>query len=470
MKEKIYLYYTNDLHSDFSQWPRTAGYLKNLKKKREIRNDAYFLVDAGDHMDRVHPISEAFMGKANVQLMNEVGYDIVTLGNNEGITLSHDDLYQLYNDAAFDVVCANLKHMKEQPPNWLLESKIVQTKSGISIGFIGLSAPFNAFYELLGWHLTVPSEELEKQLQKLKGKTDVIVLLSHLGITEDQELARKYAEIDVIIGGHTHHLLRTGEYVNNSVITAAGKHCKYVGEVILTWDHEEKKLNHKEAYTTDVSDYPYDPDTEKMLSGLQAEADKSLDEIAVTLDEPLEVHWFKHTPIMQSLTDTVKDWTKADCALLNAGLLMDHFPSGNVTYGDLHRICPHPINPVVVKLRGDELMEVIRASFKSDFMELKLKGFGFRGEVIGRMHFAGLDVATKIQEDGYELVTEAVFNNGAPIDRDRNYLVATADTFTFGRLLPEIARSEVKQYFLPEFLRDLLGDALQSFINKPKST
>lgn len=207
-----------------------------------------------------------------------------------------------------------------------------------------------------------------------------------------------------------------------------------------------------------------------MLSGLQAEADKRLDEIAVTLDEPLEVHWFKHTPIMQALTESVKAWTKADCALLNAGLLMDHFPSGNVTYGDLHRICPHPINPVVVKLRGDELMEVIRASFKSDFMELKLKGFGFRGEVIGRMHFAGLDVATKIQEDGYELVTEAVFNNGAPIDRDKNYLVATADTFTFGRLLPEIARSEVKQYFLPEFLRDLLGDALQSFINKPKST
>ncbi len=463
MEEKIYLYYTNDLHSNFSQWPRTAGYLKDMKKKREKRNETYFLVDAGDHMDRVHPISEAFMGKANVQLMNEVGYDIVTIGNNEGITLSQDDLYHLYDTAAFDIVCANLKHMKENPPAWLLESKVIQTKSDVHIGFIGLSAPFNAFYELLGWHLTIPSEELEKQLQKLEGKTDIIILVSHLGITEDQELARRFSEIDVIIGGHTHHLLRTGEYVNHAIITAAGKYCMFAGEVILTWDHHKKQLIHKEAYTMDISDYPIDHATENMLSVLQKEADEKLGEVAATLYEPLEVNWFKNTPVMQEFTNTIKAWTKADVALLNAGLLMDQFPSGAVTYADLHRICPHPINPVVVKLRGDELIEVIRASFKKDFMELKLQGFGFRGEVIGRMQFSGLEVTAKVQEDGDEIVTEAVLSNGAAIDRNKSYLVATADIFTFGRLLPQVAKSEVKQYFLPEFLRDLLVETLKQF-------
>jgi 2',3'-cyclic-nucleotide 2'-phosphodiesterase (5'-nucleotidase family) len=462
MKENIYLYYTNDLHSHFEQWPRTAGYLKTMKARRQVREDTNYLIDVGDHMDRVHPISEAFMGKANVKLMNELGYDVVTIGNNEGITLSHEDLYELYDEAEFDVVVSNLKHMEEKPPSWLLESKVIESSSGVRIGILGLTAPFNAFYELLGWHLTEAHDELKQQISRLKDKTDVIVLLSHLGITEDQGIARNFPEIDIIIGGHTHHLLRTGEYVNQTLLTAAGKNCMFVGEVVLTWDHDQKKLVSKEAYATDVSDVPKDLDTEMLVNELSLAADDKLSEVVVKLDKPLAVSWFKDTPIMQRLTDTLKSWTNADAALLNNGLFLDEFPSGEVTYADLHRICPHPINPVVVELRGDELIEVIRASFQKEFMELKLKGFGFRGEVIGRMQFSGLNVETTFQKNGYEVVNEVTFSDGTEVRKDKVYRIATADTFTFGRLLPEIARSELKQYYLPEFLRDLLVDTLRN--------
>ena len=66
--------------------------------------------------------------------------------------------------------------------------------------------------------------------------------------------------------------------------------------------------------------------------------------------EPIEVHWFKETAIMQSLTDELLSWTKADAAMLNAGLLLDSLDKGVITYKDVHRICPHPINPCVVIL------------------------------------------------------------------------------------------------------------------------
>ncbi len=164
---------------------------------------------------------------------------------------------------------------------------------------------------------------------------------------------------------------------------------------------------------------------------------------------------------MQELTDTIRMWTDADAALLNAGLLLGALPKGPITYGDVHRICPHPINPVVVQLKGDELIEVIRASLKRDFMEFELKGFGFRGEVIGRMLFSGLSINIRTNPDGTEAVTEVTFSDGTPVDKQKTYRIATADTFTFGRLLPEIAKSEKKDYFLPEFLRDLLLETLK---------
>ncbi|WP_373893230.1 bifunctional UDP-sugar hydrolase/5'-nucleotidase [Virgibacillus sp. CBA3643] len=460
MQEKLYFYYTNDLHSNFDQWPRVAGFLKEAKASREAANESCWIIDIGDHVDRVHPIAEAFMGKANVTLMNDVGYDLATLGNNEGITLAHDDLFHLYDDADFQVVCANLHSMDDEEPDWLQPTVKIQSIGGVKVGVIGLTAPFNAFYELLDWHVAPPYKTLEKYVERLKRSTDIIVLLSHLGLNEDQEIARRFEAIDVIIGGHTHHLLRTGEFVNNTVITAAGKHCSFAGEVILTWDHARQELVKKEAYTTDITHLAKDMQTEQRLFELEERADEILAEKVVHITSPIEIRWFKDTKIMQELTNTLKDWTKADCAMLNSGLLLDQLPKGDVTYKDIHRICPHPINPVVVELSGDELLEMIRGAFTKDFMELKLNGFGFRGEVLGRMLFSGLDVETDMRETGEEYVRDVTFQ-GYPLESDRIYTVATADTFTFGRLLPEIAKSETKRYFLPEFLRDLLADTLR---------
>src|SRR5690625_1465642 len=181
------------------------------------------------------------MGKANIELLNEADYDVVTLGNNEGITLAHEDLYHLYDHADFNVVCANLTSLKDNP-TWLYPFTYRESASGIRIGIIGLTAPFNDFYKLLDWNVGAPIQTLERHIEKLKESTDIITLLSHLGINEDLEIARRFSDIDLIICGHTHHLLRTGEQINNTLITAAGKHCSYVGEVILTWDHEKKQL------------------------------------------------------------------------------------------------------------------------------------------------------------------------------------------------------------------------------------
>lgn len=462
MEEKLYFYYTNDLHSDFDQWPRVVTYLKESRELRSKRGELNWTIDIGDHVDRSHPITEASMGRANIKLLNDAGYDFVTIGNNEGITISHQDLYHLYDEAAFKVICANLHSTDNMQPPWLRPTVKIETDNGVKIGVIGLTAPFNAFYELLDWHVSSEFEILDKYVKELEQSVDIIVVMSHLGITVDQEIARRYDAVDVIIGGHTHHLFRSGEYVNNAVITAAGKHCAYIGEVILTWDHEQRKLVKKEAYTTDITHLEKDAVTEQTLHAMQKEADSLLGETVVHIDSPMEVNWYEDTPIMQELTNTVKEWTKADAAMLNNGLLLDSIPAGIVTFKDIHRICPHPINPVVVDLKGNELMEVIRASLTKEFMQRELKGFGFRGKVLGRMMFAGLDVETAFHKNGEEYVKRVLLENGQPIDPEHTYYVATADTFTFGRLLPEVAKSDSKHYFVPEFLRDLLAQTLRA--------
>ncbi|HEX6594724.1 MAG TPA: bifunctional UDP-sugar hydrolase/5'-nucleotidase, partial [Bacillota bacterium] len=409
----------------------------------------------------MNPIAEAFMGKANVQLMNDAGYDFATIGNNEGITLPHDDLFHLYDEADFQVACTNLHSLTDEEPTWLRRTIEIESPTGIKIGIIGLTAPFNDFYELLHWHVSSPYEALEKHVSQLKKRADLIILMSHLGINEDRAIARKFKDIDVIIGGHTHHLLRSGEYVNETLLTAGGKYCAYVGEVILTWDHEKKQLHKKEAYTTDVTHMDRDAVTEQTIQRLTDQARERLSKTVVQIKQPIQVSWFSSTKIMHELTQTVREWTGAECAMLNSGLLLDHFPAGTITYEDVHRICPHPINPCVVEMSGDEIKEVVRVSTTKEFSEFQLNGLGFRGKVIGKMVFSGLDVFVSTHENG-QIYVKHVSLNDKPLQADREYSVAVADMFTFGRLLPEVAKSKVKKYFLPEFLRDLLAHTLQT--------
>lgn len=454
MRENIHLFYTNDLHSHFEHWARIVHFFKENKTKIVNRKESCFLFDIGDHMDRVSPIAEAFMGKANVELLNAAEYDVVTLGNNEGITLSHDDLYHLYDDANFSVVCSNMHNLIDEQPPWLKISTQLISENGVRIAVLGLTAPYSAYYQLLGWQVDFPQETLERHLAEVKKDADIIILLSHLGLNEDRQIAMNHSEIDIIIGGHTHHLLRTGEMVEETLLTAAGKNGEFVGNVLLTWDHTNQKLINKEAYAINIAHLPKDEKTVEKLSSLQQEANTILSVPVVHTEESLEVDWSKSTPIIKSLTETLKEWTKADCAMLNTGLLLESFPSGTVSYEDVHRICPHPINPCVVELDGDELMEVIRSSYTSAFTEFALKGFGFRGKKLGKMVFSGLEIET-IDYGNHESI-KRVFWNGEPLQKERTYSVATADMFTFGRLLPEISRSESKIYYLPEFIRDLL--------------
>src|SRR5690625_3736056 len=136
MKELIHIYYTNDLHSNFKYWPQVATYVKEERAKKRADQKTNILVDVGDHVDRVNPVAEAYLGKGNISLMNDLGYDFVTLGNNEGITLSREKLYELYEDANFSVICSNLRSKDVEQPNWLFQQAQIESVQGVTIGFL----------------------------------------------------------------------------------------------------------------------------------------------------------------------------------------------------------------------------------------------------------------------------------------------------------------------------------------------
>ncbi|WP_017472361.1 bifunctional metallophosphatase/5'-nucleotidase [Amphibacillus jilinensis] len=459
-QEHIHFYYTSDLHSHFENWPKIVTYLNQQTTHHQRKGETYFLLDNGDHLDRVHPATEALRGIGNIELLNRANYDVVTIGNNEGITLDRSELIELYQQANFEVVCANLTSANSLDPDWLKPYKLLTTASQVEVGIIGLTAPFTPFYQPLGWQISDPLQSLERYLKELKEQADVIVLLSHLGIDQDQEIANRFQDIDVIIGGHTHHLFKKEQWVGDTILTAAGKFGNYVGAIQLTWDHGEKRLIDKQAKAVPVSSYVEDQPTMKQLNHHQQTANQLLSRTVAQLPQPLEVNWFKETLLIKQLTRTLQDWGEADLAMLNAGILIDGLKRGQVTDFDIHRICPHPINPCIVSLTGQALVEVIRAGLTEDYTNLQVKGFGFRGEIMGCLVYSNLILKTKEDEQGSSHLV-SVEIDGETIQLDKEYRLATADMFTFGHLSPQISRANKKTFLMPEFIRDLLRPTIQ---------
>ena len=445
MLEKIHIFHTNDLHSHFEYWLRMQNFIKEQRQLLASRGEVSFLFDIGDHMDRSNIYTEATLGKGNVELLNEAQYDVVTIGNNEGITLSFEDLFDLYENAQFDVVVANIQAINGENPSWLKPYVILHTRYGTKIAVIGATAQFDAFYRSLNWEVTEPRKALILLVQQLRKEVDMIVCLSHLGLTDDELLAQECPDIDVIFGAHTHHVLPQGKVVNGVLLTGGGKYGQFTGHLTIAYNHETKCIVSIEEELIDNGQLVTVPEEAEFLYSLTKKAESLLKEPVTQLSKTYYKEWFHYSPLSNLFAEAVFNYTKADCVMFNAGIFVDDLKKGYVSTFDMHQILPHPINLCLIELTGTELKEMyLQAQTNEEWPQLQIKGLGFRGIIFGKLLMYNI----KMNKKRELMIGDKV------VKSSKNYKLATLDLFTFGYFFPTFKYAK-KQYFLPAFLRDI---------------
>lgn len=438
---ELTIYHTNDIHSHLNEYARIQSYMASHRP--QLQHPSLYL-DIGDHVDLSAPVTEATIGKKNIELLNQAHCDIATIGNNEGMTISHEALQNLYTDANFKVICANVFDEKGYLPNHITSSYVKEIE-GSRILFVAATAPFTPFYRALDWVVTDPLAAIKDEIEAHKGQFDILIVMSHVGVFFDEKLCQEIPEIDVIFGSHTHHYFENGEFNNGVLMAEAGKYGHFLGEVNLTIEHG--KVSDKKAKL-----HPLDalPQVETHFE----EEGKAL------LSEPVidhHVKLLKKTDVITEtsylLAESVYEFTHADCALVNAGLIVNSIEADKVTEYDIHRMLPHPINLVRVRLTGDELIKVIQKSQKQEYMHEHAQGLGFRGDIFGGYILYNL---------GFIESENRYFINGEEIQTDHQYTLGTVDMYTFGRYFP-ILKGLPTDYIMPEFLRDIFKEKLLRF-------
>ncbi len=274
-QKEITIISTNDLHGYFKNMPEVAGIIHQLKAE----NPNAIIVDCGD-VAYNPSFSDKHHYEPMTEIMNEIGYNVVALGNHEfqwgQPALESEHLQKL--DA--DVVCANVKDKSTHGNIPGVESYVIKDIDGVKVGFVGVVTPKMATkaHPDVGKDIDKLSvgDTLKKVVPEMKQKgAEVVVVLSHYGYVRDVDLPRQVGGLDVIISGHDHqytdHPLETGRYPNQTYIFESASHAKYVAMTKIKYDTKAREVVSADMrqISTTAGNVPSDPGVEKILQKYQ---------------------------------------------------------------------------------------------------------------------------------------------------------------------------------------------------------
>ena len=257
--KEIIILQTSDVHSriepinqkgdrnyDEGGFVRRATFLDQFRK--EHKN--VLLFDCGD-ISQGTPYYNMFRGEVEVKLMNEMGYDAMTIGNHE-FDFGLDNMARLFRMAHFPVVCANYD-VTGTVLEGLVKPYVVLERGGMKIGVFGVSPKMEGLVQAdkcegIVYNDPIVAAQEVTDLLRTKEGCDVVICLSHLGFRLknevcDEKLAAATRGIDVILGGHSHTFMEKPAFCLNAEgksipVLHTGRSGIFVGELDLTLTKE----------------------------------------------------------------------------------------------------------------------------------------------------------------------------------------------------------------------------------------
>lgn len=390
LTKDLVILFTSDVHAGMDQgW----GYVGLAAIRDGLAEDNHVvLVDNGDAIQG-ETIGTMTDGKALVELMNTVGYDLAVPGNHE-FDYGMDNFMTLANEVAeFPYISCNFTCEGET----VFAPYIIMEFDGVNVAFVGITTPKtltsstpvyfqneNGEY-IYGFCQDETGAKLYATVQNAVDSAraegaDYVIACGHLGT---EAACEPYTSIDVIcnttgidvlLDGHAHET-NDGNAVKNKsgdevIRVACGTKLANIGAVTITPEGEISSDLY--AWTGDVS-----PQEMFGLNGdvADAVADKadSLDEIRKTVVARSEVTLYTNDPIATDVrlirnaetnlgdlcADAYRAMSGADVAFVNGGGMRAQIPAGDITMEQIYSIHPFGNRLCMVEVTGQQILDAL---------------------------------------------------------------------------------------------------------------
>lgn len=212
-----------------------------IKQERAQGEGIVLLLDAGNAL-LGQWVSIRSAGRVMVEAMNAMGYDALALGEYD-LAAGLGVVKQREKEASFPFLSANLVTVGDDQP--IVRPYVILERDGASFGILGLTEPGTreVLEKLDEATLLDPVEVARQYVSELRGKVDVLIVLSNLGLEEDKALAAAVAGIDIIIGGNSRRLMKEPERVGNTLIVQQGYKGEWLGRLQVTYDADRQPVS-----------------------------------------------------------------------------------------------------------------------------------------------------------------------------------------------------------------------------------
>ena len=357
--KEVHIISTNDMHANIQAFPQLAAIVDSMRAV----HPGLLVISAGDNRTG-EPLNDLYEIPAYpmVALMNQVGFDLTTLGNHE-FDSGQAGLARLISLSNFDYVCANV----HPDPKWgmhLLPYKMLFV-DGVKVGVVGAvqlgtaghpdSHPDNCVDITF-----TPVLETVQQYKWLRDQCDVVIFLSHLGYDDDVKISADLPWVDLIIGGHSHTQVKGGEIHNGVMITQDSNKLKNVTHTTLTV--ENGRVTGRKAELINVTNFPAKNKIVEELTRYFCD-NPAFERVLCQLEKPVSAY----EELGCLMTDAWRAETGSDVAFTNAGgIRFDSLPAGPFTVSDVLRLDPFGNEAVELTLTGKELKEMLIACANAD--------------------------------------------------------------------------------------------------------
>jgi 2',3'-cyclic-nucleotide 2'-phosphodiesterase (5'-nucleotidase family) len=363
--KKIQIIHTNDLHSYFKGYDDNRGGYDRVKTLIDwLKNKAHregidsIVLDGGDFGEGAHYYLYNG-GIESFKLLGDIGVDVAVIGNHDymfgGYTLSKQ-IKEAGVETAF--VGANIMHTHDMALKGLLQPSVRFEVGGVKMEIIGLTTNTLHYMHHIRPGLILPPNEVSKAYSKIarEDEMDMVVALTHIGLSKDKSLVKADPNIDVVIGGHSHTRLEEVVYQKNKEgrqipIVQTGAHGIAVGSLILDYNGP-KDVEVVSYQLYDTEGLPRDPSVQRKIEEIDTNTKNELalgrwDEVIGDSQVPLTGYvdgkhnhddpcWTeKHLP------NVFLEGTKGDVGLYLGIFAGKYIPPGPVTVGDIIEQFPH---------------------------------------------------------------------------------------------------------------------------------
>ena len=275
------------------------------------------VLDAGDLLFKKfsNPIPENELKMATdkahliIGSFNLMGYDALGIGDDD-LTLGKEFLLEISKKAEFPFLSSNT--FDEASEKLLFQPYLIKEINGLRIGIFSLLSP--DFFlgqsdpRRKGIVVRPPVEVAQNMVKELQPKTDLIILLSHLGYPKDVELAQTVPGIHLIVGSHTGLNLINPHIIKNTIILQTPPRGMSAGRLDLTLINSESifyNVANKRNLENNLTNLKNRLNSTQASEAEKAQLQKSKEETERSLKQLHGKNEFTHT--MLPLSENMKD-------------------------------------------------------------------------------------------------------------------------------------------------------------------